>query len=125
MTEKRPNLNRKVTRTSEAKRESALEQGLRLTIDGQTYEVRLGDVTARIARELRAATGHGVNGLINAVAADPDVDLIAEFVWLARRIRGEHVDLDDVEVSYADMLADGFDVSLPGEAAEGDDGPEA
>lgn len=124
MSNTRPAVGGKVTRKTEEKRRGALEEGIRLVIEGEPYEVRLGDVSARLARELRRETGHGVYGLLRAVASEPDVDVVAEFVWLARRIRGEQVDLDDVEVSYADLLGDGFDVAVAGEA-EGDDGPEA
>lgn len=120
---RRPSAARKVTRKTEEKRDAELDRGLRIVIDGEEYVVRLGDVTSRVARELRAATGHGVHWLIGAVSVEPDVDLIAEFVWLARRIRGEEVAFDDIEVSYRQLLDDGFDVDLAD--AEESAGPEA
>lgn len=120
----RPAIGGQVTRKTEEKRKAALDEGLRLVIDGEAFEVRMGDVTSKIARELRRETGHGVYGLIEAVASQPDVDLVAEFVWLARRLRGEVVELDDVEVTYADLLGDDFEVDTAG-AVEGDEGPEA
>lgn len=120
----RPSAARKHTRSTDAKRTDALEQGLRITIDGEAYTVRLGDVTSTMTRELRRATGMSFNQVMNLVQTDPDSDVIAAFIWVARRIAGEKVDVDDVVVTYTQLLDDGFDVSLPG-AREEDDGPEA
>jgi hypothetical protein len=118
---RRPTTARKVTRTSEANREDALDQGLRITIDGEAHEVRVGDITSPLARELRAKIGFGPIQLIQLCGADPDVDLISAFVWLARRISGEMVRFEEVEVTYAQLLSDGFDVDVPG----GEPDPEA
>lgn len=118
----RPSTARKVTRTTEKKREAALDMGLRVTMEGEVFEVRVGDVTSTMARELRARLGFGPMQLIKQTAIDPDIDLLSAFVWLARRIKGEMVSFDAVEVSYAQMLEDGFDVALPGEE---DPDPEA
>jgi hypothetical protein len=112
----RPSAARKVTRTSEANRENALDQGLRITLDGEVFEVRVGDITSTLARELRGHVGFGPMQLIRHCAVDPDVDLLSAFVWLARRISGEFVRFEDVEVSYAQLLSDGFDVATPGDA---------
>lgn len=120
----RPSAARKHTRSTDAKRTDALEQGLRITIDGEAYTVRLGDVTSTMTRELRRATGMSFNQVMNLVQTDPDSDVIAAFIWVARRIAGEKVDVDDVVVTYTQLLDDGFDVALPG-AREEDDGPEA
>lgn len=111
----RPTAARKVTRTTEKKREDALDMGLRVEMDGDVFEVRVGDVTSALARELRSRLGFGPMQLIKQTAIDPDIDLLSAFVWLARRIRGELVPFDEVEVTYAQLLSDGFDVSLPGD----------
>jgi len=118
---KRPSIARKVTPRSEAKREAVLDSGLRITIEGENFDVRLGDVTPAMARELRANIGMGPLQLINATGISPDVDLLSAFVWLARRIRGEYVAFDQVAVSYQQMLSDGFDVGFP----EAEEDPEA
>lgn len=115
MTEtKRPTTARKVTRSSEAAREAELNRGLRITLDGEVFDVRVGDITSPMAREVRANLGFGPMQLINQCAADPDIDLISAFVWLARRIKGEMVRFADVEVDYAQLLSDGFDIDVPG-----------
>lgn len=58
------------------------------------------------------------------VTNDPDVDSIAGFIWLARRIAGEKVDIEDVVVTYTQLLDEGFEVDVPG-AREGGEHPEA
>jgi hypothetical protein len=123
-TTSRPTTARKRTARTETKRADALEQGLRLTLDGESYEIRLGDVTSTVTRELRRTTGMSFNELMRLTTTDPDTDVIAAFVWLARHINGEKVDIDDVVVAYSQLLDDGFDVEVPGKRTE-DDGPEA
>lgn len=124
---KRPTTTRKRTRTSEQKRDEQLDTGLALTIDGEKYQARLGDVTPAIARRLRRETGMSFMRLINEFGEDPDVDLLCAFVWVARLIRGDDVELEDVEgsIGYAEMLAEGFDVDVAGSSATDGDSPEA
>lgn len=124
----RPDLRRRVTRGTEQERKAREEAGLAITIDVdgklERYEVRLGDVTSEAAAELRRQTGYGVNSLIQAVASDPDVDYIAAFVFLARMLRGDEVELADCSVRYAQLLGEGFDLeALGGEDAEEGAGP--
>jgi hypothetical protein len=123
-TAKRPSAARKHTRTTETNRADANEQGLKITLEGEVYEVRLGDVTSNLTRELRRGTGISFNQLMREVTTDPDVDSIAGFVWLARRIAGERVEIEDVVVTYTQLLGDDFEVALPESRAGGDD-PEA
>ena len=120
---KRPPLARKVTNDYKRKQDEALDQGVSLTIDGQTYTARVGDVTPEIARELRKHTGAGFMSLINTCSVDPDVDVISALLWVARRIAGENVDFLDVAVTYKQMLGDDFDVDVAG-PEDVDDSPE-
>ena len=120
----RPSAARKHTRSTDAKAEAELDQGIRVTLDGEHYEVRLGDVTSTVTRELRAASGMSFNALMEYVTTDPDTDVIAAFIWLARRLRGERVELGEVVVTYRQLLGEEFDVSLP-DAREDESGPEA
>ena len=123
-TAKRPSAARKHTRSTEESRADANEQGLKISLDGEVYEVRLGDVTSNLTRELRRGTGISFNQLMREVTTDPDVDSIAGFVWLARRIAGEKVEIEDVVVTYTQLLGDDFEVALP-ESREGGADPEA
>lgn len=122
----RPSLAPKHTRASEEKRNNELDSGLRITVDGEAYEVRLGDLSPALAREIRKVTGRSFNALTDLLSEDPDIDVVTDFVWVARRIRGEDVELEDVVVGYAQLLADGFNIERAGtpEPIE-DDSPEA
>ena len=62
----------------------------------------------------RARIGTGFMGLLDQMAGAPDIDLVSAAVWVSRRIRGEAVAFDAVAVTYADMLAEGFDIVSPG-----------
>lgn len=119
----RPNLARKVTPKSEANREDALDQGVRMVVDGTEYVVRIGEMTAPIAREFRRNFGASFNALRDELAGDPDLDSIAAFMWLAKRIEGETLDFDEVTVTYTQML-EGFEITTAG-PSEVDDSPEA
>lgn len=121
----RPSAARKHTRSTDTARADANEQGLKITLEGEVYEVRLGDVTSNLTRELRRGTGISFNQLMREVTTDPDVDSIAGFVWLARRIAGEKVDIDDVLVTYGQLLGDDFEVAMPDAREVGGDDPEA
>lgn len=121
----RPDKTRKHTRTTENNATAELEKGLRITLDGESYEVRLADVTSTLARELRRGTGLSFTRLMDEIMTEPDADSIAGFVWLARRIAGEKVDVDDVIVTYAQLLDEGFEVDAPGRREEEPGSPEA
>lgn len=123
MTTKRPSLARKVTPASEAKREEALDDGVRMVVEGVEYVVRLGDMTAPLAREFRRNYGASFNALQEELSADPDLDSIAAFMWLAKRIEGEDLPFDEITVSYAQMLT-GFEIAVAG-PSKVDDSPEA
>jgi hypothetical protein len=119
----RPSLARKVTPRSEANRENALDEGVRMVVDGVEYVVRIGDMSAPVAREFRRNYGASFNALRDELAGDPDLDSIAAFMWLAKRLEGESLDFDEVSVSYAQML-EGFEITTAG-PSEVEDSPEA
>lgn len=123
-TTSRPSTARKHTRSTDQSKADAMEQGLKITLEGEVYEVRLGDVSSNLTRELRRGTGMSFNQLMREVTTDPDVDSIAGFVWMARRIAGEKVDIEDVVVTYTQLLGDDFEVEVP-DARPGGDDPEA
>lgn len=105
MSNTRPSTARKVTRKTEAKRDASLDEGLKIAIDGTEYEVRRGDLTALDSRELRRQVGMSFVAVIRECGTDPDIDLIAAVVWLARRVKGE------IHLTYNDVAAEmGYDV---------------
>lgn len=114
MNDSRPSLARTHTRSSEGKRNAALDEGIRIIKDGEAFEVRVGDVTPALEAELRRHSGMGLFKLLTTCGEDPGSDVLSAFEWLARRIRGEKVDFDDIEFSFADILSEGFDVESAG-----------
>lgn len=111
----RPSIARKHTRKSDESQQKALDEGMRITLSDDVYEVRLGDITPSIAREVRREFGMGPQRFLATMAADPDVDLLAGFMWLARRIRGEYVELEAVmeDVGYKTLLENDIEFGSP------------
>jgi hypothetical protein len=70
--------------------------GMQIEFDGQTYVVRQSDMTGQDARALRQEVGMSFAGLLKQMQADPDIDLIGAFIWLARRIKGDAVTYDSI-----------------------------
>lgn len=122
MSSSRPTVGGKITRKTEEKRNAELDQGVRFTIGDDVHEVRIGDITPRLAREVRRETGLSVMQLLEEVGEAPDIDTVASLVWVARRLKGEVVDLDSV-LDYGTLLSDDFDIAIAG--PEDDDSPEA
>lgn len=121
----RPSLQRKQTPRSEKARKGELEQGVSIKVDGKTYTVRTGDLTALDAQALRRELGLSFFGLMRALGSDPDIDLIAGIVWLSRRVNGEPM------LEYAEVAGEmGYDLDVDINKAkdpepEDDNSPEA
>jgi hypothetical protein len=124
---KRPSTARKVTPADEKKRHAELDNGVRLTLDeGKTWHtLRIGDVTPELAREIRSVTGRGFMSLVHLVGADPDLDVIQEAVWAARRIAGDDIELSDVAIDYGVLMGDDFDVEVAEPSGSEAGSPEA
>ena len=117
----RPSTQRKQTRSSETKRKAEQEVGISILVDGTDYTVRHGDLTSLDTMALRRETGMTFIGLMQAFETQPDIDLIAALVWLARRVDGERM------LAFADVAREiGYDVDIEvvGEA-EVESDPEA
>lgn len=124
MTDSRPNLQRKHTRTTQAKKQAQQDQGVSITLDGRTYTVMAGDLNALDARALRQALGHGLPKLIELLSTDPDIDLVAAVIWLARRIDGERgLTFDEVAEEIDYDAAERIEWASPG-ADGGEESPE-
>lgn len=76
-------MNEETSQTSKPGRTIAI------TVDGVRYEVAELDLRAPDIRELRKETGMSFMRLVETFEADPDLDLVAAFLWLARRSNGE------------------------------------
>jgi hypothetical protein len=88
---RRPSAARQHTRTSKAAKDAEMDLGLTIKLDGEEYTVRQGEMTSMDTMALRRETGYSFRGLIEAFQRDPDIDLIAALVWLARRLGGERL----------------------------------
>ena len=83
--------------------------------EGKTYTVRQADLTPRDIAALRKETGFpGWLGLVEAAGSGFDLDVLAAFLWLARRVKGEFVPYETVldEMSY-DAAPDRYDGRMP------------
>lgn len=92
----RPSLQRRETRSTAEERRKILDQGLRVTVDGTVYEVRMGDLSGIHAKMLRAELGLSFIGLMEALRKDPDLDLIAGVVWLRKLVDGHPVPFESI-----------------------------
>jgi hypothetical protein len=121
---KRPSLQRKVTPRSEKARKEALDTGVKLSVNGKSYTVRAGDLSALDTRALRRELGLSFMGLMDALEQDPDIDLLAGLVWLARRTDGEIALTYDEVATELDYAADYDVVQAGAEVEDGSTDPE-
>jgi hypothetical protein len=93
-------------------------------IDGQRYELNIRRLTPQDAVACRKAVGLSVAGVLRAMDEDPDIDIIAALVWLARRSRGERsLTFKEVarDINYDTALTEAakvIDVGVTGEEAD-------
>ncbi len=95
-----------------------------LKVDDTEYVLRLDEISAADVMLCRRTTGRSLQSLMRAADEDPDVDVIAVLVWLARRQAGESkLAFDDVlaEITYQAEI--GVDDDEPSDAADQDDDP--
>lgn len=118
---RRPSTTRRpATKKSKADKQKALDQGIKVTVAGVDYSVRLGDLSALDSLALRRELGVSFMGLMRQLNDDPDIDSIAAIVWLRRRIDGEIV------LPYESVAADfSYDTEFDIEEAEPETNPEA
>lgn len=118
---KRPSLAKKASRKEKEKQDSSLDVGAQFTIDGETYRVVMGDLSALDIMALRKQVGLTFPALIGKLfdEDDSDIDLIAAVLWLARRVNG-----GEPTLKYEDVASEiGYDVieKIRGSAEEADD----
>ena len=124
--DRRPSLAKKQTRASKQKTDEALDFGVRITLEGEVYEIRAGDLNALDSLALKQQVGMTFPQLVvETSAGNPDLVEFAAIIWLARRLNGER------DLPFTDVAADiNYRKILEAqvEAAEGEDledaGPE-
>lgn len=83
------------------------QAAISLSVDGRQYTVVVGDLTSLDAMALRRATGMSIQSLMRTATEDPDIDVIAALVWLARRTTGEK------NLRFEDVASEiGYDVDI-------------
>jgi hypothetical protein len=84
----------------------ANELSVKITIDGDAYTLYPNLLTADGVRAVREQTGSSVRKLITMAEDDPDIDIIAALVWVARCQAGDDVDFATVAaaISYETKL---------------------
>ncbi len=102
-------------------RKEAEQTTLTIKLDGATHVCRPSEITAKMAGQLRRESGLSVVGVMEAAGSDPDLDVIASIVWLARHQAGETVSWDEV----ASAITYDSDIDSSDEAPEDDQSPEA
>ncbi len=91
-----------------------------IKVDDDAFELRLDEINAVDSTAVRNATGMSLRGLLDAAESDPDIDVIAALVWLARRQGGEP------RLAFATVAAEinydsSFDVGRAGTVEAGEE----
>lgn len=121
----RPSLAPKHTRKTEAKRSDAMDEGIRIGLGDEVYEVRIGDLNALSERALRRQYGCSFTAMTQEFEADPGLDSIAAVVWLSRYINGEtDLSYDEVALEINLEFFENATIEKTGPAEVGDS-PEA
>jgi hypothetical protein len=95
---------------------SIADAELAISVNGTVHHFRLADATAIDARDCRRATGLGLPSLLASAAENPDIDIVAAIVWLARRQAGDRA------VTFERVAKDiGYDADISVADDEGDD----
>jgi hypothetical protein len=92
------------------RRAKATGPGVRITWDGVTYTIHQGEIPATIALELRQQAQIPLNQLWGMIAADGGYDLVGILIWLAKRVGGEQVTLNEV----LERITDGTEMDIGG-----------
>lgn len=76
------------------------DPGFKITVDGETFVLRVTEVSAKHTRRLRQETGYSLQGLFQSAQGmgGADLDVLSSCIWLARLLNGE----DDLTISEVD-----------------------
>jgi hypothetical protein len=104
------------------RRKDAEQVKMVVNLDDETYVLHPAEVNAKQSGMLRRQAGMTLGGLMDAANEDPDLDVVAMLVWLARLQRGDEVTYDEV----AEAITFESDIALGDDApAEDPHSPEA
>lgn len=97
------------------RRQEAEQVKIVVKLDGEAFVLRPAEVTAMQSGMLRRQAGMTLGGLMDAANEDPDLDVVAMLIWLARLQRGD-------DVSYAEV-AEAITFENEFEMGDDDDAP--
>lgn len=72
-----------------------------ITVDGKAYEFRPGDVTGKIARLVRHATGMSLSKAMQQLVDDADLDNLAVVMYAASLQAGSPESFEEIEESIS------------------------
>ena len=78
-------------RPGAGRRADSEDFSMTVKVDGIPYTFRPNEASAAMTGSLRRAIGMGMAGLMQAAGSDPDIDILAAIVWLARLQAGESI----------------------------------
>lgn len=108
-------------RTTKAKRTTKSESTISVDLNGITFVLDIEECTAIDAADVRRRLGLSLRGLFERAATDPDIDVIATLVWLARRHDGEDQLTWDEVAATIDYSAD-ISTDVPDDVKAGAEG---
>jgi hypothetical protein len=103
---------------AEQRRDVALAQRIRIHVNDEVFEIRPSELTPAIIGDLRRETGRTFLPLMLELHQAFDLDVAQAAVWLARRAAGERLSLDDVQLSYGDVVWASDIEEVPAEDAD-------
>jgi hypothetical protein len=94
------------------------ELSIVIDVDGASHTLFPNLLTGQDTRAVREQTGMSLRRLIECAQDDPDIDVLAALVWIARCQAGETVDVDHVaaQINYQTK----FDINQALSAVPGD-----
>lgn len=95
-----------------------------VVVDDVAHVFRPGEMSALDASALRKEAGMSLRSLLSQINDDPDLDVVAAIVWLARRQAGNPASFTEVAeaISYQSTISAGDDAPA---VEEDPDSPEA
>lgn len=99
------------------RRAEAAEVKIVVKLDGEVHVLRPAEVNAKQSGMLRRQAGMTLGGLMDAANENPDLDVVAMLVWLARLQAGDDVTFDEVAeaITFESDFAMGDDDDAPEE----------
>lgn len=118
--------------TPNSNAEKARRKAIRVNIKGESYVLRIGELTPKHARLFRSVTGHSLDTSLST--DEPGTDTVTLWIWLVKLINGERsahnsnvaITLDEIDdaYTYEDFIPEnGFSLVVDEEVDDEDADP--